>query len=492
MDAPTTPTEPRSHHVWLARAARSIVTCAAVIATASSVDAMPSYAVHMEGAAARMAGDRKSDQFGWGGGGLIAPELTLGTHVGLELPIGGLVLGEGPVDEPGFADTQEGYSLFALPGVRVRPFGRNGHRDVLDPGGLWIAGGTGVAQTGEHTRAAVDARAGFDLFAGHALRVGPFGGYLQIIETSSELRPEDARVVLFGVHGAFEPPAAPAELEDDDRDDDGIRNADDGCPDDPEDFDAYEDDDGCPELDNDDDGILDVQDGCPNDPEDRDGFQDRDGCPDPDNDDDGILDKPDQCPNEPENIDGFEDEDGCPDEDNDQDGIVDLTDQCPNDPETVNGYADEDGCPDQDKVRVVGSEILLDDRVHFRTNMAAVQTRSWPLLHNVAELLQANPQYTSVRVQGHADDTGESEYNDRLSVRRSEAVRRILVHYGVDEARLVVEGFGESRPRVEDTSVSARRKNRRVEFLILERKDVRPEGPKSAADLLKAAEEEGR
>ncbi len=141
---------------------------------------------------------------------------------------------------------------------------------------------------------------------------------------------------------------------------------------------------------------------------------------------------------------------------------------------------------------MVGSEILLDDRVQFRTNMAAVRTRSWPLLKNVAELLQAHPQYTSVRVQGHADDTGESEYNDRLSVRRSIAVREVLMHFGVDKARLVVEGFGEARPRVEETSVSARRTNRRVEFLILERKNVRPEGPKSASELLKDADEEGR
>jgi|GEM_PF-2001876 len=66
--------------------------------------------------------------------------------------------------------------------------------------------------------------------------------------------------------------------------------------------------------DRDGDGITDDVDNCPNDPEDFDGFEDSDGCPDPDNDGDGILDADDRCPNDPEIFNGYEDEDGCPDE----------------------------------------------------------------------------------------------------------------------------------------------------------------------------------
>ena len=61
-------------------------------------------------------------------------------------------------------------------------------------------------------------------------------------------------------------------------------------------------------VDTDGDGIPDAVDKCPNDPEDKDGFQDQDGCPDLDNDQDGIPDKTDQCPNEP----GPPEENGCP------------------------------------------------------------------------------------------------------------------------------------------------------------------------------------
>jgi len=52
---------------------------------------------------------------------------------------------------------------------------------------------------------------------------------------------------------------------------------------------------------------------CPNEPEDFDGFEDEDGCPDPDNDKDGIPDVVDKS-NEPETVNGVDDEDGCPDE----------------------------------------------------------------------------------------------------------------------------------------------------------------------------------
>jgi hypothetical protein len=122
-----------------------------------------------------------------------------------------------------------------------------------------------------------------------------------------------------------------------DRDEDGVNDKDDECPDDPEDFDLNEVVDGCPDPDNDNDGICDPDlpekgasarycrgvDQCKDNAEDKDGFQDDDGCPDPDNDGDGVPDLLDRCPgtdrdvlqgvNTLEDMDGYEDDDGCPD-----------------------------------------------------------------------------------------------------------------------------------------------------------------------------------
>lgn len=66
--------------------------------------------------------------------------------------------------------------------------------------------------------------------------------------------------------------------------------------------------------DHDGDSVADADDRCPNEPEDVDGFEDTDGCPEADNDQDRIADADDRCPTEPETVNSFQDEDGCPDE----------------------------------------------------------------------------------------------------------------------------------------------------------------------------------
>ncbi|MFP6687457.1 MAG: OmpA family protein, partial [Polyangiaceae bacterium] len=237
--------------------------------------------------------------------------------------------------------------------------------------------------------------------------------------------------------------------------------------------------------DNDRDGVLDTVDSCPDEPEDLDGYDDLDGCPELDNDEDGLLDTKDKCPNIAEDRDGFEDEDGCPDLDNDQDGFPDNVDKCPDEPETVNNYADDDGCPDEKRVRVRGDEILLDDRVYFRINMDQIQVRSWPLLKTVAKLLKANRQYERVRIQGHADKRGDPTFNQQLSLRRGKAVRKMLTEFGVAAERLVVEGFGDSRPMRAGATEYAWRKNRRVEFRIIQRAKLLPESKAPSGETKK-------
>lgn len=142
-----------------------------------------------------------------------------------------------------------------------------------------------------------------------------------------------------------------------DGDHDGVRDADDLCPTEPEDLDGNYDEDGCPESDNDGDGVDDSVDRCPDEAEDPDGFEDQDGCPDRDNDGDGIQDGYDSCPNDPEDMDNDRDEDGCPDNDRDRDGISDDVDQCPDQAEDTDGFGDEDGCPEDD----FDGDGILDD-----------------------------------------------------------------------------------------------------------------------------------
>ncbi|HEX6836860.1 MAG TPA: OmpA family protein, partial [Polyangia bacterium] len=254
-----------------------------------------------------------------------------------------------------------------------------------------------------------------------------------------------------------------------DGDGDGIPDAQDLCPNEPEDRDGFDDDDGCPDPDNDQDGVPDGVDRCPEEPEDKDGFQDDDGCPDLDNDGDGIPDVQDKCPNDAEDKDGFQDEDGCPDLDNDGDGIADAADKCPNEPETRNGVDDEDGCPDSGgQVTIGAGRIELPDNIFFDSGRTTVAARSEALLDRVADKLNANQKVRRVRIQGHTDDVGSAKKNLELSQARAEAVRDYLIRKRVEPERLQAVGYGDTRPLDRRRTPEARAKNRRVELIIVE------------------------
>ncbi len=243
-----------------------------------------------------------------------------------------------------------------------------------------------------------------------------------------------------------------------DKDDDGILNDDDACPEEAEDFDGYQDEDGCPELDNDKDGFNDDCDTCPDQPEDVDGFQDEDGCPDPDNDGDGVLDVNDNCPDEAEDIDGFQDEDGCPDPDNDGDGVLDGMDQCADTPAGVS--VNENGCP---LVAEIKSDIILEG-VAFTSSKAELQPSSFESLDKVVESMLAYPEVT-VEIQGHTDNTGSAALNRDLSQQRADSVRAYLEMKGVAAERMTTVGYGEDSPIATNASKEGRALNRRVELV---------------------------
>ena len=272
---------------------------------------------------------------------------------------------------------------------------------------------------------------------------------------------------------------------DPDNDQDGIPDKDDACPLVPEDRDGDQDEDGCPEGaegDRDGDGVPDDVDACPDEPEDRDGFEDEDGCPDPDNDQDGILDADDLCPNQAEDRDGFEDEDGCPDRDNDADRIADTDDQCPDRPETYNGTEDEDGCPDQGSVVIEDNSIVILEKIYFETDSAQIQRRSFPILDAVAATLNGNPHITLIEIQGHADERGADDYNLRLTRDRAASVLQAMVSRGVDKRRVRSAGYGERCPVSPGHNAAAWEKNRRVEFRLSARR-MGPRASKLCARL---------
>ncbi|HUH03065.1 MAG TPA: OmpA family protein, partial [Kofleriaceae bacterium] len=275
-----------------------------------------------------------------------------------------------------------------------------------------------------------------------------------------------------GVLSVGGPGPGPVAEDTGDDDGDGIINARDECPDEPEDMDGFQDEDGCPDPDNDGDGLADADDLCPNEAEDMDGFKDEDGCPDLDNDEDGIPDSEDKCPDEPEDFDGFQDRDGCDDPDNDGDGIPDVIDQCALEPETINGVDDDDGCPDEGEslVMVMPDRIEVFEPVRFNKLTDKILKSSHNLLGQVAATLRANRDFLRVRIAVHVHPRNNNDL--QLSQLRAQAVRKWLVQWGIEPERLEIKGFGSARPLVPKNKRGAAEVNDRIEFIVLEKRVV--------------------
>ena len=252
-----------------------------------------------------------------------------------------------------------------------------------------------------------------------------------------------------------------------DRDSDGIADNDDKCPDTPGTAALM----GCPDRDN--DGIADNDDKCPDaagtaalmgcPDRDKDGIADNDDrCPDqagttalkgcPDRDKDGMADPDDACPDQA----GSPALKGCPDRDGD--AIADKDDRCPDQA----GPASNRGCPEikaEDKAKL---ERAIK-QVQFQTGKATLLSKSYPVLNDVADLMNKYPDY-SLTISGHTDNTGDDKVNQTLSERRAKACYDYLASKGVAAARMTHAGYGETKPKASNATAAGREENRRVEF----------------------------
>ncbi len=71
-----------------------------------------------------------------------------------------------------------------------------------------------------------------------------------------------------------------------------------------------------------------------------------------------------------------------------------------------------------------------------------------------------------VRIEGHADSTGSKKTNEELSLRRADAVKRVLTGRGVQEKQVTALGMGSTQPVADNATAAGRAKNRRVELHI--------------------------
>ena len=203
--------------------------------------------------------------------------------------------------------------------------------------------------------------------------------------------------------------------------------------------------------DRDNDGVADKDDKCP----DVAGKPELKGCPDADND--GIADKDDKCPQQA----GPKENNGCPWPDRDGDGVLDKDDECPD----VKGTVANNGCPEvtqevQKKLNDFAKTILFD------LGKATIKPESADVLDNIVKVLNEFKK-AKFSVEGYTDSTGNKAKNIKLSEARANSVKDYLVAKGIAADRLSAKGFGPEKPVADNKTKAGREQNRRVEINLV-------------------------
>lgn len=167
-----------------------------------------------------------------------------------------------------------------------------------------------------------------------------------------------------------------------------------------------------------------------------------------DSDHDGVFDEMDKCPDTPAGV--QVDAQGCKlFLDDDKDGVENSLDKCPNTP--VGAAVNADGCPQ-----------TLNLSINFENNSHQVKEASLPKIEEFANFLKKYKNYTA-EIVGYTDSRGSQTYNKKLSQKRADEVKKLLIEKGVEASRLTAIGMGELNPIASNETPEGRAKNRRIE-----------------------------
>lgn len=107
----------------------------------------------------------------------------------------------------------------------------------------------------------------------------------------------------------------------------------------------------------------------------------------------------------------------------------------------------------------------MAEMVFFDYDRSEIRADSRAVLDRKARIMRDEPT-VRVRIEGHADERGSTEYNVALGSRRAESVRGYLTGVGVQAQRIEIVSYGEGRPLERGSNESAWSRNRRAEFAV--------------------------
>ncbi|MGY0615483.1 OmpA family protein [Vibrio sp. FJH11] len=110
--------------------------------------------------------------------------------------------------------------------------------------------------------------------------------------------------------------------------------------------------------------------------------------------------------------------------------------------------------------------VRLKEQVHFQTGSAQLSLQSQDWLRSLGDYLSGRTD-VDVVIDGHADSTGASSFNDTLSEKRAREVEKQLLSTSIPRQRVFSRGFGENVPQCSNATPSGKACNRRVELMLI-------------------------
>ncbi len=112
-----------------------------------------------------------------------------------------------------------------------------------------------------------------------------------------------------------------------------------------------------------------------------------------------------------------------------------------------------------------GIKITFNSGILFQTSSAQLQPAAQTDIAQLSETLKKYPD-TNVLIEGHTDNTGSRELNQRLSEQRAQSVADYAASMGVDRSRMTTKGYAFDQPVADNSTEAGRQQNRRVEIAI--------------------------
>lgn len=132
----------------------------------------------------------------------------------------------------------------------------------------------------------------------------------------------------------------------------------------------------------------------------------------------------------------------------------------------------EKNCPEPRKGALldhIGCEKTIALEGYFGFDQASISPEFAQKIQEVGKVLEENPQYYTI-LEGHTDNTGSKTYNQKLSLKRANAVAKELEKAGIAKEKIATKGYGFDKPKASNDTKEGRAQNRRVEakFFIKE------------------------